>query len=386
MPIISPKEITAKAEKAYFRFLPQWIRREDSSFFPLRVRTNLSFDAKRPSEMIAATERLVAASKESRGWGYTVHRRRVRSRDLGSNDFPKTITIDTLDDLLKLCQKIDEFSSTCEVVDQIRTELPQLESWLHSNVRSLAGMAGHCKGLIRVAKFFLEHPWPDCYARQIPVPVDTKFVSRHSRTLRQWLDELLPASAIDVNETKFARRFGLRDGQRHRGIRLLDPALSKETGLPHGELSLPLRSIAQLEVRDATIFIVENDLNLATMPSFSRGIGIRGEGNAVNRLERVKWLADNRVYYWGDVDVEGFMILSRLRNILPSVESVLMDLETIQTQEEHAGQGNGTHAEPPTNLTPAETAAFVYCTDHDYRLEQEKVVQAFVDLTFSRIG
>ena len=382
--MISPVEIAAKAEKAYPRFLQKWVLGEDVDFFPLRVRANLAVDPRRPAATIAATEELLAAAKEVRGWGYTVHRQRVRSRHLGTNEFPQSITIDSLDDLLKLSRKTEDFLAVCQVVNQVRAEFPGLEPWLRTNVRSLAALSESVGGLIRVAQYFVQNPWPDCYARQIPVRVDTKFVQRHGKILRQWLDELLPASAIDVNEKKFARRFGLRDGEPHRGIRLLDPELQLEVGLRYGELSLPLRSIAELPVTAATVFIVENDLNLVTMPAFPRGIGIRGEGNSVNRLERVNWLVSNLVYYWGDIDVEGFLILSRLRNLFPHVQSLMMDLATIESQREYHVAGNMTEASPPTNLSPAESAAFEYCVHNNYRLEQEKILQSYVDSVFGR--
>ena len=385
MSIISPDEIAAKAEKAYPRFLREWIRGEDQGFFPWRVRTNLSPDARRPTVTIAAVERLLARSKEAVGWGYTVHRERRRSRDLGSNDFPTAVTVDSLEDLLRLAKSASDFAAVRRVAVRVRSELPQLEDWLRTNVRSLSSIVDYCDGLILVTKFFLENPWPDCYARQIPVQVDTKFVHRNQRVLRHWLDELLPDSAIDINEQKFARRFGLRDGEPHRGIRLLDPQLSAETGLPFWELSLPLRIAADLNVRDSTVFIVENDLNLLTMPAFPRGLGIRGEGNAVNRLERVRWLADNTVFYWGDIDVEGFLILARLRNLFPHIQSLMMDLTTIETQSEFHVDGNATTPPPPSNLTESEAKAFVYCVERNCRLEQEKIVQTYVDNVYARL-
>ena len=386
MGIISPDEIATKAEKAYARFLRQWIRGKSDDFFPWQVRTNLSLDAKRPDVSIAEIDRLLSHSKEVVGWGYTVHRERRRSQDLGSNEFPTTITVDTLDDLLRLAKSGDDFAAVTHLTEQVRTELPQLESWLQKNVRSVSSIAECCDGLILVAKFFIENPWPDCYARQIPVHVDTKFVHRNHRILRQWLDELLPDSAIDINEQKFARRFGLRDGEPHRGIRLLDPELSKETNLPFCELSLPMRLAADLPVRDATIFIVENDLNLLTMPTFRRGIGIRGEGNAVNRLERIPWLAQNRVYYWGDIDVDGFVILSRLRNLFPNVASLMMDTPTLESQREYIVDGNGTRPDLPTNLTNSEADAFAHCARENRRLEQEKIHQAYVDSVFENLS
>ncbi|MEM8671635.1 MAG: Wadjet anti-phage system protein JetD domain-containing protein [Planctomycetota bacterium] len=385
MPIISPQDIAAKTERAFPRFLQAWVRGEDDDFFPWRVRTNLSPDPKHPDLTIAAIGELHSNSKESRGWGYTVYCEHRRSRDLGRNDFPKAITVDTRDDMLRLAKKSDEFAKTCKVADLIRTDLPRLETWLRKNVSSLHALVEACEGLVAVTKYFIGNPWPDCYARQIPVQVDTKFIQRNSRVLRQWLDELLPDSAIDINEKRFERRFGLLDGEPHRAIRLLDPALIEEIELPICELSLPLRSIAQLPVANATVFIVENDLNLLTLPTFPRGLAIRGEGNAVNRLERVKWLAFNNVYYWGDIDVEGYFILSRLRNLFPDVRSVMMDTLTIESQRVFHVEGNATTPDPPTNLTNAEKEAFSYCVAHNYRLEQEKIMQHYVDEVVSEL-
>ena len=88
-----------------------------------------------------------------------------------------------------------------------------------------------------------------------------------------------------------------------------DRDLLPELDLPCDELSLPLRSLANLPIRKTTIVIVENRLNLLTLPALKRAIGIRGEGKAVTRLHRLNWLHDNRIIYWGDIDVDGFLIL-----------------------------------------------------------------------------
>lgn len=217
------------------------------------------------------------------------------------------------------------------------------------------------------------------------MPVDTKFIQRHRATLRQWLDLLLPPSEIDVNETTFARRFGLRDGQEHRAVRVLDQRLMLELGLPFDELSLPLRSMAALLVKNATVVIVENDLNLLTLPTITRGLGIRGEGNSVNRLEQLRWLDANRLLYWGDIDVEGFVILSRLRNLFPRVESVLMDMDTIRQHERLLIDGAGSAATPPTNLTATEADAFDFCVRGNRRLEQERILQPYVDQVLTEL-
>lgn len=383
MPFITPSEISKKANAAFKRFLAQWVRGHGDDFFPCHIQANLTPNKKNPAAAIAASEELLKGSKSRRGWGYTLHREHVASRSLGSNPFPTAITVDSLDDLLKLADAVDDFQKQKYVVLTLRRELPQLESWIVSHINTLGSLSDRVESLVEVTQFFQRNPWPDRYARQIPVSVDTKFVERNTSVLRQWLDILLPDTAIDPNEKKFARRFGLRDGQQHRAIRLLDPKLLTELRLPFDELSLPLRSIAQLRVCNVHVFIVENNLNLLTLPLVTRGLAIRGEGNAVNRLESLEWLNDNRISYWGDIDVEGFLILSRLRNIFSQTVSIMMDCETLDHHPGQIVEGNGKIHTVPTNLTPSESVAFERCTKANQRLEQEKIHQSYVNECFA---
>ena len=385
MALITPAEISKKATNVYSKFLGLWISEGDADFFPYRVRVNLKLDSGNPAKSISSVEALLKKSKENRGWGYSVRRTEMRSRDFGKNLIPESVWIETLPDLLRLAEVKIQFEQTKEVAGRLRSEHPSLDEWVKRNVKSLHKCHASLDGLLAVVEYFLSNPWPDCYARQIPVEVDTKFIRRHSLILRQWLDVLLPDTAIDPGESKFERRFGLRDGQTHRGIRFLDEALRKEIGESHIEMSLPVRSLTRLDVSNATIFIVENKLNLSTLPNFHRGVGIQGQGNAVNRLEGISWLNNNRIVYWGDNDVDGFLILSRLRNLFPHVESIMMDLNTIQVHSHWSVESNSNQALPPTNLTEAERIAFDFCSANNFRLEQEKILQPFVDLVFKNL-
>jgi hypothetical protein len=386
MAFATPSQIESKAQKIYDRFLVVWLAGDANSFFPSRVRVSLTLDKSNPATAIAANEKLLAKSKARRGWGYTVHQTERKSQAFGRNQVATAVTIDSLEDLLRLIGRADDFAATQAVVAAVRERFPSLEPWLQRSIKSLHKFQPSLEGLLAVAGYFVQHPWPDCYARQIPVPVDTKFVARHRSVLRQWLDVLLPASAIDVNETKFERRFGLRDGRQHRGVRFLDEPIQLQTGASHQELSLPVAEIAALSVADATVFIVENRLNLLTLPSVHRGVAIEGAGNAVNRLESIQWLRTNRVVYWGDIDVEGFLILGRLRGIFPNVQSIMMDLDTLQAHGEWVGSGSGARPVAPTNLTSAERDAFDRCAAKNLRLEQERVLQKYVNEVVSRFS
>lgn len=386
MALVSPEQIVEKAKNAYPRFLKQWVCGKGKDFFPFRVRLNLAVNSEDPKQTIAASEKLQSNSKSIRGWGYSIHRKKVRMRDFGTNAVPQAITIDTLDDFLRLSGKAKHYSDTVKVVQRVREEFSHLEDWLVSHVRTLHKYAQSIEGLIAVAHYFVKNPFPDCYMRQLPVPVHTKFIKQHQSVLREWLEELLPASEINVHESGFERRFGQRDGEVHRAIRLLDPELQTEFGLPFEELSLPLRSLKSLSINHTTVFIVENNLNLLTLPTFERGLAIRGEGYAVSRLESVSWLNSNRILYWGDIDVDGFLILSRLRNMFPHVQSIMMNQDTLLSHEEGIVEGNGSISAMPTNLSTSEAATFDYCMKNNARLEQEKILQLYVDQAISKIA
>jgi hypothetical protein len=132
-------------------------------------------------------------------------------------------------------------------------------------------------------------------------------------------------------------------------------------------------------VRDATVIIVENRLNLFTLPRLLRAIGLEGEGKAVTRLENLTWLHDNRIIYWGDIDVDGFQILSSLRSLFPHTESAMMDTVTLDLHQDHVVEGNGQKGAVKSNLTDGELAVYQLCQQRNLRLEQERILQRHVD-------
>lgn len=239
-------------------------------------------------------------------------------------------------------------------------------------------------GLLAVTQYFLSHPQPDCFARELPVPVDTKFIERNETILRTWLDILLPPAAIDVNEKKFARRFGLRDGELHYLVRLLDSSLGGEIGLPFDELSLPLRHLSSLPVADVTVIIVENKVNLLTLPHRERTVAMGGVGNGVIQLAKLPWLASSPILYRGDIDVDGFRILSTLRNRFSQVASMFMSLDILERFSEFIVPYRSPSHNSPVNLTEAEQQAFDRCLAEGLRLEQEHLPSEFVNAAMQR--
>jgi hypothetical protein len=46
-------------------------------------------------------------------------------------------------------------------------------------------------------------------------------------------------------------------------------------------------------------------------------MAVFGSGNRVGALKNAAWLSTVNIFYWGDIDVQGFQILSQLRAFHP---------------------------------------------------------------------
>lgn len=374
--LITPKEIRAKAERLYPRYLAAVA--EGAPFTPIeipfrKIRASDPFDVVR-----RGVESLVAGSRERRGAGYTVALEPVNTRLYGTQHHPARIAFESEGDYLGFLGKQAEVARLRADLDLIRATLPALEEWARRSVRVVVANAGRWKDLLAVCQYFLDHPRPNLYARELPLGVHTKFVEEHQTVLRQLLDELLPAEAIDPGATRFEERFFLRYDEPLIRLRFLDAALQRRVGCPVSDLSVPVGEVGSLDLAGATCVITENRLNFLTLPTLSATVAIWGGGFRVELLRRVHWLAACRILYWGDIDAQGFQILSQLRSVYPQAESVMMDLATLEKYRAFAVPGTPCPVESLPHLHPAEQAAFAHVAENGLRLEQEKIDQEYV--------
>jgi hypothetical protein len=375
--MIDPAGIRHQAQRLYGEYVAAWLA-GDESFFPCVIRGRKT-PAKGDVALVAqAVQRLREASKEVCGYGYSVTWREINSRAFGRNAFPEQIAFETPADLLRFLGKEREFARLTDAVTRLRGEFPTLEGWLRGNLNLLRDVVDELDGLISVVAYLCEHPRPMRFARELPLAVDTKFIERHQAVLRQWLDIVLPPHAIRADEVHFERRFGLLSPVPHVLTRFLDERLQREAGFPAAELSLPVTALDALALTSATVFLVENKVNLLTLPPVERGLALGALGAGATILRDVSWLGRSRVIYWGDLDVEGFAILSSLRSFLPAAESLLMDEETLVKWRALCSLGNNALVSVPPRLTFSESAAFQSCQAKGLRLEQERIPQIAV--------
>jgi len=229
----------------------------------------------------------------------------------------------------------------------------------------------HFATVVEVAGWLVEHPATGFRPRQVPVRgVDSKWLGVHRAIVTA-----LVAAAIGSDG------LGLVDADPLIRIRVLDPAL--HPGGPH-DFAAPPGELASLPLAPESVLVLENLESLLALPPLPGVVATHGSGFAVGALADVPWVRQARVLYWGDLDSNGFAILHAIRSRLSTVESVLMDTETLQQHRDlwvtEPKPARGTYA----TLDDAEAAAFeALRAAGDVRLEQERIPwdYAFAALT-----
>jgi hypothetical protein len=369
--MIQPADILKKAKNLYAEFLKAWAQGR-TDFFPRRVPVSRVPDSEIP-RAAKEVQSLREGSKAARGFGYSVEWAEVNSRRFGKNLFPKRVYFESQDDFLRFTGMQREFIALVSSVNLLRESFPPLEAWIVCNLRTIISIQDDLPGLIAVARYFQENPRPNRFIRELPVSVDTKFIERRHIILRQWLDRLLPPHAIIADEEHFERRFGLRYAEPDLFVRFLDPMLQASLGFPCAALSLPLSTLMSLDVQDAKVIIVENRVNLMTLPAAGGFLALGGLGRAVTLLRYVPWLVRCPIIYWGDIDVDGYEIAASLRRLFPQTQTFMMDESTLLTYRSLAVGGNERTLVAPGNLNESELRAFEACARDNLRIEQERL-------------
>lgn len=380
--MITPEQIVEKARRLYSAFLRAWLRGEP--FFPQTLPIGgLPADYK---ELHTAVGRLLKGAKGSHGAGYTLELQTRQTQRFGTQSLPARVIIPSERDLLALIGKEAEFTAFQADVAYARRALPQLEQWMAQQPHVIIEHHSVWPELLQVCAYLLAHPRPQVYPRELPIPVHTKFIEEHIGILRRLLDALLPPEAVDRTENAFERRFGLRYDEPLIRMRFLDDLPAQRYGLPLSDISVPLSQFAALPLHGQCCLIVENKMTFLTLPSLAHTVAIFGKGFHVELLAKVGWLAAGPLFYWGDLDAQGFQILSQLRAAFPHAVAVMMDSATFEAFRGFAVTGTPCAARELPHLTPDEHALFVRLACAQLRLEQERISYAYAAERLQGLG
>ena len=364
--MITPIEIKKKAANKYKAYLQSIVKGE--SFNPIVI-----VGDKKPNEDTVKFEEeltaLIDCSKEKKGYGYVIEYQTVKTKRHGIQDIPTSISFKTEYDYLKYINKEKATAKFKKDINSIFVSFPELKDWVFKYPAKVIDY--DWENLLKVCNYFKGTPKPHLYIRELPIQIHTKFIENNKGIIRELLDIII-AEHINADEKQFENRFNLKYDEALVRFRILDETISLQQFGGVSDLSIPISELQRLSLPIQTVYMVENKVNMLTFPIKRGSIVIWGHGFGVDVMKNVKWLKTKKIFYWGDLDAQGFQILSEIRTHFKNVESFLMDWETFHEFYKE-GEGTTTNVEKELCLTQEEYELFKYLKENNLRLEQEKI-------------
>lgn len=220
------------------------------------------------------------------------------------------------------------------------------------------------------AAWFRQNSAAGLTARQVPIAgLHAKWLDQHLRVVTG----LSGRTELGLVSRPSRVHFSYLDGGWiGRGNRRRDSVALDEPNQPPG-------------YQPQVLVITENKDTALFFPETEGGIVIEGNGSAASRLASIPWIMScPRIFYWGDLDAHGLIILDRLRSSGIEAESIAMNLATLDRYSRFAsptlsdGRPLPTGAPAPTPfLTNGERALLERLTDPEWtgarRIEQERI-------------
>jgi hypothetical protein len=310
----------------------------------------------------------------------------VRHPVLGENRIPDSVWLEDLASAVNLLGKQRELQKFTELIEITRSLQPVLLDWVKKHPVKALLLADVWQNLLQVIAWINNNPRPGIYIREVDIPgMDSKFIESHRSILISLLDLVLPQQVINEQArgvAQFALRYGFRQKPLRVRLRILDPAIRILPGEDQ-DITLTQRDFLKLgqhpEIQNSIskVFITENEINFLSFPVHQNSLVLFGAGYGFAALSAISWLDNCRIYYWGDIDTNGFAILDQLRGKLPEAQSLLMDEQTLLTHRHAWGVEDKPRYSDLQRLTVAENRLYKALCDNEFgknlRLEQEKI-------------
>lgn len=345
--------------------------------------------ASRFDEVRAWVDALKKASKDARGKGYRIEYRQAQSRELGRNLVPESAVVDSAEDALYLIRRAGDAARFAGMLATAEEMCPTLVSYLERRHVRAIPLSDVWEAVARTALWVSRNPMPGIYARQVDLPgVDTKFFEKNESAIADLIDALdvIPSQPLaneDRAKSDFEARYGFLSEQPQLRFRPPEgngvfPDCVTDITLPADEfarLSFPKNAVKR-------VFVTENKVNFLSFPSIPNAMVIWGKGYGCDLIGDAKWLEDALIFYWGDIDTNGFAILDRFRSHFPEAKSFLMDRDTLLSHKKSWVREDTQRRAALTRLDDSEADLYSALLEDRFgehvRLEQERISYSLV--------
>ena len=296
---------------------------------------------------------------------------------LGKQILPTTVTFKNLNEYLESIDKLQEYKTFIMIYENIINYYPKLKELFYKKPFLILEYKDIWDKLLLVVDFFINNSHPNVYIRELSIKdIDTKFIENHKKiidTLLSCIKETTPLNSL--SNYAFEKKYHLKYPLATVRFRILDSKL-----YIHGlsDISATSKEFATLKIECKKVFIVENKITFLSFFDMENSIIIFGGGYGLSALKECKWLQEKELYYWGDIDEDGFAILSQIRGYFPKIRSIFMDEKTIEKFKHLKVKHNVKKSNRILdNLTKDENEVYKKLQNDFYgknfRLEQERI-------------
>lgn len=374
--MITPSQIQKKAFRHYKAFLTAVLTR--AHFFPLSIKGNKGKANQPMDELFPALKRLLEGSKSKKGFGYTVTLKTVQTRHAGERSMPDKIYFENVEDYVKFIDKEQEFLAFRKVAMQSQKILPSVLPWMQENPLKVTKNLAVWPSILVVGKYFLDNPKPKIYTRTLPLDLPTTFVENHTAILTDILNAILPPEAINQSATHFEKQFGLLYEEPIIRIRSLAEEVLSDWTID--DISITLSTWQKQSPKVKNIFISTDLLNFLRFPKHLESLIIYGDASSLNVLHEIEWLVDKTIFLWTDINIEGFLLLAKLRQKNLSIQSFLLDQLTFKKHIDFATSSTKNSTTILSGLTPNEQDFLLYLNNLEEKntLLQKHISQKYL--------
>ena len=361
---------------------------EDKSLFPLSINLKTPTQKRLRDAMPTLSKELKALEALQ----LQVEYQEFDFKSMGKQRLPVSVEIESQEKLLKFLGKEREFEEFVRAYEKATTAFSSLKTLFIAKPNLLLHNRKNIAELIKICKFFVANPKPDIYIRELSIEgVDTKFIQKNRVVVDSFLESVLEESSYSAEITKlsengFEKKYGLKYELPLVRFRILDKSLYIR-GI--SDISLTTEEFASLNLACEDVFIVENKITMLSFMDVKNAIVIFGNGYGAGRIKNARWLEKKNIYYWGDIDMDGFAILSQVRGYFSQTQSLLMNSKTIEKFKELAVSSSDRSSKLLAYLDDSEKVVYERLVNdyyrENFRLEQERIpfsyVQEEVNLT-----
>lgn len=320
-------EILQKAKKIYEsgKIFKSFIDEED--IFPLCINMKKITETDIKNSFSAILKEIDEIGKSN----LPIKHREFQFKSIGIQKLPVVTEFENRESFLNALGKREEFDEFIKYYKMAVGKFPTLKEVVYKRPKIILENLSIWSELLEICTFFIDNPKPNIYTRELSIEgVDTKFIEKHKKVLDTLLSNihvLFDDNISTLSHFGFEKKYFLKYPLATIRFRILDDSLSI-AGLT--DLSVTIKEFEELNIKCEKVFIVENKITTLSFPKVEKSIVIFGSGFGVQSIKNVKWMKDKELFYWGDIDSDGFAILSQIRGYFKNIKSIFMDKEIVE--------------------------------------------------------